>query len=282
MIRSINFFTCLFIYLILQACAGSGVAPVANREEVKAVKTKTTQRSTPVSEKESVAGSDKGRHIVVKGDTLYSIAWRYNRDYKEIADWNNITAPYTIYPGQIVRLTPGLKKQGVTLKPKPADKGRPVNTIPKTEPAVKPAPKKPKRIAKKPAVKPDSPKGPIRWSWPTRGKLLKSNSPTAKKGINISGKNGQLVKAAATGEVVYSGSGLRGYGKLIIIKHNETFLSAYAYNSELLVKEGDRVQAGQDISKMGQDHSGRYVLHFEIRKNGKSTNPENFLPENRA
>lgn len=269
-----------------------GVAPVDNRGEVKETTPGTTQRSTPsqtnTARKASVK-KDAGYHIVNRGDTLYSIAWRYNQDYKDVASWNNIASPYTIYPGQLIRLKPSPKPAS---KPPLTKKGTPLKTEPvkrkTTTATIKPVPtsKSSTTIKKQPDVAitktesiPVLPKGPIKWSWPTNGKLDKSKSPTSEKGIDIRGKPGQTIKAAAAGDVVYSGSGLLGYGKLIIIKHNETYLSAYAYNSKLLVKEGDRVAAGQAISNMGQDHSGRSVLHFEIRKNGKPVNPIKHLPK---
>jgi lipoprotein NlpD len=286
MIRCYKNFICLLILVLLQACAGTGVAPVANRGEVKETAPTATQRSTQSQQSKSAPKSTNknksGYHIVTKGDTLYSIAWRYNFDYKNVASWNKINSPYTIYPGQFIRLKPNLKKKAAPLKLEPVAKKTPPKAAPK---------KTPEPIQKKTNVavyktkskfKPALPKGPVKWSWPTNGKLIKSNSPTSKKGIDISGKSGQTIKAAAGGEVVYSGSGLLGYGKLIIIKHNETYLSAYAYNSKLLVKEGDRVTAGQKISKMGQDHTGRTMLHFEIRQNGKPVNPSKHLPKKRV
>jgi lipoprotein NlpD len=281
----------LLIFFLLQACAGGG-APVANRGEVKESPVTTTQRSTKPQvkpAKKSSAKNKSGYHIVTKGDTMYSIAWRYNFDYKEVANWNQVKSPYTIYPGQLIRLKPVLKKKGIPLKKSDATVKK---TLPKKvskptkkvipEKISKPIQKKTKNIVKKTGTKPALAKGPVKWSWPTKGKLVKSNSPTSKKGIDISGSSGQRIKAAAAGEVVYSGGGLIGYGKLIIIKHNETYLSAYAYNSKLLVKEGDRVNAGQAISEMGKDHSGRTVLHFEIRQNGKPINPTKYLPKSRA
>lgn len=284
MIRYYNIYICLLILVLLQACAGSGVAPVANRGEVKETTPTTTQhRSQSQQSKPAPKSTNKdksGYHIVTKGDTLYSIAWRYNFDYKAIASWNRINSPYTIYPGQFIRLKPNLKKKAVPLKSETVVKKAPVKVAPAKTP--KPIQKKTTRVVKKTQPKPALAKGPVNWSWPTTGKLVKSNSPTSKKGIDISGASGQTIKAAAAGEVVYSGSGLLGYGKLIIIKHNETYLSAYAYNSKLLVKEGDRVTAGQKISKMGQDHTGRTVLHFEIRQNGKPVNPTRHLPKKRV
>lgn len=279
----------LLILILLHACSGVGVAPVANRGEVKETAPTTTQRGAaaqakPTTTSKPTIQNKSGYHIVGKGDTLYSIAWRYNYDYKAVASWNKINAPYTIYPGQLIRLKPILKKKGTPLKPKVAAKKTPPASPPK--PISKPTPKKPpeksKVVVQKSKPKAALPTGPVKWSWPTTGKLVKSNSPTSKKGIDISGKSGQRIKAAAAGEVVYSGSGLLGYGKLIIIKHNETYLSAYAYNRKLLVREGERVKAGQQISEMGQDHTGRTVLHFEIRKNGKPVTPTRHLPKKRA
>jgi lipoprotein NlpD len=269
--------------VLLQACAGTGTAPVTNRDEVKELRPTVTQHGivTKSSAKPKPALQNKsGVHIVNRGDTLYSIAWRYNFDYKSLAHWNNINAPYTIYPGQIIRLKPVLKKQGIPLKSDSVAKK--TLPAPTTKPITKPLQEKPKVIVQKKKTGPALPNGPIKWAWPTNGKLVMSNSPTSKKGIDIAGKSGQAIKAAAAGEVVYSGSGLLGYGKLIIIKHNETYLSAYAYNSKLLVKEGDRVTMGQQISEMGRDNAGRTVLHFEIRQNGKPVTPTRHLPQKRA
>ncbi len=279
--------TTLTALLLLQACTGKAVAPVDNRKVKKEPVPATSQRgvsATRTTSSKNNAGSDAGYHVVVKGDTLYSISWRYQKDYKQVAGWNRISSPYTIFPGQLIRLKPPVqqangqpvrKKRGIPLKPEqPAT----LPATPPTKTVAKPTAKKPAKASAKPAL----PSGPISWSWPTRGNIVKSNSPTSKKGIDISGKSGQTIKAAAAGEVVYSGSGLFGYGKLIIIKHNETYLSAYAYNSKLLVKEGDRVNSGQTISYMGQDNTGRTVLHFEIRKNGKPINPIKYLPRKSA
>lgn len=274
--RQFKTILCLLSMTLLQACAGTGVAPVTNRGEVKEPTATTSQRSSKYNnnvKKKAVIQNKSGYHFVSEGDTLYSIAWRYNFDYKKLADWNKVRAPYTIYPGQLIRLKPVLKKKGTNLNNSAETAAKKV--------VKQPAPKKAAQIVKKSPSK-SLPKGPLKWNWPTTGKISKTNSPTAKKGLNILGRAGQQVKAAATGEVVYSGGGLVGYGKLIIIKHNDTYLSAYAYNSKLLVKEGDIVKAGQAISEMGQDHTGRTLLHFEIRKDGKPVNPTQFLPKKRA
>ena len=269
----------LLIFILLQGCAGSGVAPVTNRTEIKesspVITTPSKNNKNKVPKKSVRKKIDC--YVVAKGDTLYSIAWRYNYDYKKLANWNNITPPYIIHLGKNICFKPTQKKKIARLKSKSdnsrslARKKKDTNRNIKNDASVK-NDKSSKNISQ----------GKIKWFWPTQGRVVKSNSPTSKKGMDISGSLGQTIKAAASGEIVYSGSGLVGYGKLIIIKHNDKFLSAYAYNSELLVKEGDEVKAGQKISKMGQDHTGRNMLHFEIRLNGQPVNPLRHLPKKRA
>tara|TARA_B100001250_G_C19798838_1_gene790014 strand:+ start:1688 stop:2545 length:858 start_codon:yes stop_codon:yes gene_type:complete len=275
----------LLIFILLQACTSSGVAPVSNRDEIKEPPPNITKpgketkknKQKRITKKQYASTRNKlGCHAITQGDTLYSIAWRYNYDYRELANWNNIDSPYIIHLGKKICFKPIQNKQ--TKEKKSQSKDAKFS--------------KKKNIEKKPEIKNDSvvkkerqsknpSSGAVKWFWPTKGKLVRLNSPTSKKGIDISGIHGQSVNAAATGEIVYSGSGLVGYGKLIIIKHNDKFLSAYAYNSKILVKEGDTVKAGQEISKMGQDHAGRKILHFEIRHNGKPINPLKHLPKNR-
>lgn len=195
-----------------------------------------------------------GWYTVKPTDTLYSIAWRYGLDYKDLAKWNQISDDYLIHPRQRLMM-----HQPDTSQNPPVD----VATSTQVQPVVKP-------------VKP-----PARWLWPVKGKLLNSFSlkQLDRRGIDIAGKPGQPVRAAATGKVVYSGNDLVGYGHLIIIKHNETYLSAYAYNKERLVSEGANVKAGTIIAKIGQLKNKSARLHFEIRKNGKPVNPMNYLPK---
>jgi len=198
--------------------------------------------------------------VVARGETLYSIAFRYGRDYRDLARWNAIEEPYVIMPGQVIRLS----------APSARTPGRP--PLPSSAPATG------GRAAPVPVPVPAA-QGPLRWRWPVSGRVLRSSSPTSKKGVDISGQQGQSIIAAAPGVVVYSGSGLLGYGRLIIIKHNDTFLSAYAYNDQLLVQEGDRIAEGQAIATMGLGSDGRPVLHFQIRKDGKPVNPLDYLPK---
>ena len=274
------------IFILLQACASGGIAPVSNRDEIKDTPPNISKPGKKIENKESkkrvntpkkIVKNKKDCHVVAKGDTLYSIAWRYNYDYRQLANWNDIDAPYVIYLGNSIcfKLNKGKSVKKIKSQPdEDEDLGKEQiqqNQVAQVNP----------NVGDKKSGKKLSP-GKIKWFWPTRGKIVKSDSPTSKKGVDISGSLGQSVKAAAEGKIVYSGSGLVGYGKLIIIKHNDKFLSAYAYNSELLVNEGDIVKAGQKISKMGQDQSGRNILHFEIRLNGNPINPLKHLPKNQG
>lgn len=213
------------------------------------------------------------KHYTIRpGDTLYTIAWRYRIDYKKLALWNGIQAPYTIYPEQKIRVTPPSVIPLAKHPPRPAAKKPPTTTKTVRHSTLS----KPKTVRAIPAEKQQ-----LRWRWPTNGKVIKRFSAigSGNKGIDISGIFGQSVKAASNGKVVYSGSGLLGYGQLIIIKHNETYLSAYAHNRKLLVTEGDWVRVGQMIAEMGKTGADRAKLHFEIRRYGKPVDPLKYLPD---
>ncbi|MGH8281060.1 MAG: peptidoglycan DD-metalloendopeptidase family protein [Gammaproteobacteria bacterium] len=229
---------------VLAACAG---ALTWNPYAVSAAaQTSTVEEPIP------------GQYVVQPGDTLYSIAWRYGLDYHDVAAWNGIGSSYLIKPGQTLMLA--APQRVVTTRP-PAHTSAPSRA---TTPAVDYAP----------------PAGPLNWVWPTSGavvRLFHAGDPLS-KGIDISGAQGQPVYAAAPGKVVYTGSGIIGYGKLIIIKNSEQFLSAYADNNNMLVHEGDVVQSGERIATMGLDRNGQPLLHFELRYNGKPVNPLVYLP----
>ncbi|MGA7801591.1 MAG: peptidoglycan DD-metalloendopeptidase family protein [Gammaproteobacteria bacterium] len=205
-----------------------------------------------------------GDYTVRSGDTLYSIAWQYGDDYHDLARWNGITPPYTIYVGQRLRLrAPASTVRSPASPPRRAAARRPGST------------------SDSESESPVHSAGSLHWQWPTSGPLVKGYDPDAigKKGITLGGRLGQPVRAAAAGRVVYSGSGLVGYGRLIIVKHNKDYLSAYANNSKLLVKEGERVHGGQVIAQMGSSGTDRVALHFEIRRDGKPVNPLRYLPK---
>jgi len=192
-------------------------------------------------------------HFVRRGETLFSIAWRYGKDPADVARWNRLGDGSLIHPGQIIRLTP---PSGSAARSGSSSR-RPSKPLPKV---------------------PTQPAPP--WAWPTAGKINVQfgGKPGTGTGILINGKQGQAVNAAASGTVVYAGSGLIGYGQLIILKHNDTYLSAYGYNASLLVKEGEAIKKGQRIATMGEGPERKARLHFEIRRNGKPVNPRQYLP----
>lgn len=214
-------------------------------------------------------------YTVHRGDTLYSIAWRYDIDVKDLARWNGVSPPYTIYPGQRLRMSPPAASAGTqvaTRDPVASTHKSPVHS-PQTSSSNSPRTTLPVPDDSRPA-------SALRWQWPADGPVIKTFSAdsTGKKGISIGGTPGQPVRASADGTVVYSGSGLIGYGQLIIVNHNKNYLSAYAHNQRILVREGDRVTAGQQIAELGSTGTDRPMLHFEIRLNGKPVDPLKYLP----
>ncbi len=234
-------------------------------------------------------------HTVERGDTLYSIAWTYGQDYRLVARWNGLSPPYTIYPGRRIRIAPPpdfAKWRGRDKEEGSGAKGvepAPVTPVP-SQAKVYPRRKKelPPPLGKplplpdaNPPVQPAERTSVLEWQWPVAGKpqLIANGSKPLRSGINIKGRRGQPVYAAAAGKVVYSGSGLIGYGKLIILKHNNHYLSAYAHNWELLVKEGEQVAKGVQIARMGSSGADQVMLHFEIRRNGKPVDPLRYLPK---
>ena len=251
------------------------------------------------------ANKKPGQYTVVKGDSLYSIGFRYQVDYKTLAAINGIQPPYRIYPGQVLKLKGTVKSP----RPKTVVQTKPLNSTPKVQsnqqttkkttvkqPVVqaKPSTKKPpanttnnttnngpppQKPARKPVIASTPNNTNLKWLWPTDGKIRSTflASNPARKGISIGGKEGQAVKAAEAGVVVYSGNGLLGYGELVIIKHNDQYLSAYGHNKSLKVKEGESVKRGQVIAELGSSGTNVNNLHFEIRKNGKPVNPLDYV-----
>lgn len=289
-------YLCLVV-LLQVACSSTPVkAPVGTRDTT-VPSTRSTHRDAAATahRPRPVANGGPDSYLVKRGDTLYSIAWQHGLSSGELAALNAIRPPYTIYTGQRLRIRPDDKPvTGVAPRPAPLPAPTPIPaTRPAAQPIAKPAPepgtKPPAKPVAKSAAKPRPPAGmpePVlpavvkHWVWPTQGPLLDGYRADAsgRKGIEIGGKSGQPVKAAAAGKVVYSGSGLVGYGRLIIIKHNESLLSAYGHNSKLLVSEGDYVKTGQAIATMGSSGTDHIHLYFEIRKNGRPVNPLSYLP----
>jgi len=219
------------LFLLLNGCAS------LNQEGAPVFDLKENKKMAPA------LLPHNGMIIVRPGETLYTIAWKYGKDYRDIALANNIPSPYVIYIGQKITLNKKIDLKKEEKKPTTFSS----------------------LLIKEPA------KG--EWGWPTVGKVT-----VAQKGIDIAGQRGSDIRAAAAGKVVYSGSGLRGYGQLIIIKHNEVYLSAYAHNQRLFVKEGESVNKSQVIAEMGHSDTESVKCYFEIRKNGQPISPLSFLP----
>ena len=226
---------------------------------------------TPVSEQGKVRRQPEAEHRVVRpGDTLYSIAWESGRDYRDVARWNHVSPPYLIQPGQRLRLFPPAGAE-------PAPHPEPVSPV-RSDHRKKPLPDKPEPAAPARRVAPAA-AGSLSWIWPAPGELLERYSASGpNKGIDIAGKKGQPILAAEAGQVVYEGGGLRGYGQLIIIKHNADFLSAYAHCDKIYVKEGNMIKRGQKIADMGSSGTDGVKLHFEVRYRGAPVDPRDYLP----
>lgn len=245
----------VIVMLVLTACSGGGaIAPIGSYG--------SSSSSTSRDYSKQSAQKPPASYTVKKGDTLYSISWRYGMDYKTLAAINHIRSPYNIYVGQKLVFKSSYKQNStstVTTKPQSTASSKPTTSSSVPVPTNQ----------------------ALTWHWPTNGKVIStySKSATGRKGIDIAGKSGQTIVAAASGKVVYSGNGLPRYGNLLIIKHNDVYLSAYAHNKTLLFKEGDYVKAGQKIATMGNTGTQNIQLHFEIRRNGKPVDPMRFLPK---
>ena len=211
---------------------------------------------------EPAGGKRPAAHVVRKGDTLSAIAFQYKLDYRSIARWNRIPSPYVIHPGQRISL-----------------QGPPAPAAPRKTSAKAATKRTGSRDAPPPSAAPVSTRG---WTWPAKGGLLRGYGKGERGGIDIGGRRGQPVVAAKGGRVVYAGSGLTGYGRLVIVKHGERLLTAYAHNERLLVKEGQTVRGGQKIAEMGSTGADRVMLHFEVRRDGKPLNPMKYLPRRRG
>lgn len=221
----------------------------------------------------------QGEHYQVKpGDTLFGIALQVDKDFRQLAKVNNIAAPYLIFPGQNLTLV-GEGSAPVT-EPDIPSKVKAQQTSNKSHsPTITSKPPKPE-VGKTPKKGPNSKH--ILWTWPLKGTLVAkfSTKSPLNKGIDIQGRLGQSVRAAAAGKVVFAGEGPRGYGRLVIIDHNSQYLSAYANNHNVLVKENDQVQAQQAIAHLRSDDSQKARLHFEVRRRGKPLDPLKLLPAN--
>ena len=271
---------------ILAACANSPMpAPVVDRTSGVA----TGQTAAPLEP------APPGYYRVKRGDTLYRIALENGQSYRDVAAWNNMANANQIEVGQLLRVVPpsadvntapGVATVPVapgTVQSQPIDAARPVGTpmSASSAPAAASAPAATTPSATAPAAAAaagaSAPAGDIRLAWPATGQLIGKFDDKANKGIDIAGKKGDAVLAADEGRVIHVGP-LRGYGNLVIIKHNDTYLTAYGHNDKVLVAEQSTVRKGQKIAEMGNSDTDRVKLHFEVRKNGKPVDPMRYLP----
>lgn len=290
---------------LLSACSTTpNQAPVVDRNITPVPVKPAAPSETPAPPRD-----EAGMYTVKKGDTLIRIALEHGQNYRDIAAWNNLANPDDIKVDQVLRVAPpnssgpGVQTAAVVMPPsdtKPAAPAAPKKTSPKGEkrpyseanlaemqradngkpeqlasvnPAPAPAPVPPPAPA--PVVPSDE---KLSWIWPADGKVVATFDEGKNKGVDIAGKAGQQVVAAGAGKVMYAGSGIRGYGNLVIVKHSDTLLSAYAHNRAIVVKEGQTVNKGQMIAEMGDSDTDTVKLHFEIRQLGKPVDPSRFLP----
>ncbi len=264
---------------LLTACATRlDQAPVVDR---------TAPASTTAAPAVPLGPPPPGYYRVKPGDTLYRIALENGQNYRDIATWNNLTNPNQIEVDQLLRVVPpganmAASTPGVVTAPVP---GGDVASVPPGPSAAVPPIVGSGAGTAAATVPPQpgagdmaAPAGTIALAWPVHGPVLAGFDDAKNKGIDIGGAAGDPVKAAGDGRVVYAGNGLRGYGNLIIIKHDATYLTAYAHNRALMVKEGDAVTKGQKIAEMGNTDSDRVMLHFEVRRQGKPVDPLQYLP----
>lgn len=302
----IRFFAAIIPTVLLTGCLSQQPAPAVDR--VGSASARAPAAAQPVG---------PGYYTVKRGDTLYRIALDNGQDHRDIATWNNIANPSAIKEGQVLRVVPPGAAEpvdGAVSKPIATASGvetrsldQPAPSVAassgslKREPRVGKEPysdeayarlnkqaEAPRPLEAKPEAKPEAPTpapavtaGPddVAWMWPSMAKVTTPYSDSGNKGLDFAGKAGDPVLAAGEGKVVYAGSGLRGFGELVIVKHNATFLSAYAHNRKILVKEGQQVTRGQKIAEMGNTDSESVKLHFEIRKQGKPVDPSAYLPK---
>ena len=297
--------------VLLGGCQTHPSAPIVQKSTTPAPQPADATPATPPAPPSTRAPDV---HVVARGDTLHAIAWRYGLDSRDLVRWNRLANPDLIYVGQRLRLiapqAAPVARAPEAIRPKPTPRPAAASAGPastgqastgqastgqasagqtsagqtstgqtSTTPAAPVVAAPAAAIATAPTKRAPDTQPVSGWMWPAEGKVTRARSVSGTRGVEIRGQRGQDVRAAAGGTVVYSGSGLRGYGELIIVKHDETFLSAYAHNETRLVEEGQTVKGGQVIARMGDTEARDVMLHFEIRRNGKSTDPYQYLPK---
>ena len=274
---------CLMATCALVACSSKPRGPIPVEDRVAGQNPVRTQQQTqvqrqqaspvavssPVSMGSTMSGAENagkpGYYSVRSGDNLTKIALEHGQAWRDIAKWNGLDNPNVIEVDQVLRVVPPSMDAGNRAAAKPVTAASASMPVPANAPAAAPATA---------ATNDDN----LVFAWPHPGQVLSGFDETKNKGLDFAGKAGDPVLAAADGKVVYAGSGLRGYGNLVILKHNNTYLTAYAHNQTLLVKEDQTVQKGQRIAEMGSSDADRVKLHFEIRKQGKPVDPAKLLP----
>ena len=287
------------VTLTLLALLG-GCATKSNKAPVEDRSAATTPAATSEAPPKVLPGAENagkpGYYTVKPGDTLIRIAIDNGQNYRDIARWNAMDNPNLIEVGQVLRVVPPVAETVAATKPvaapgkvetRPLDTKAPPLAAPATAPSAAASAASAPVVVAAPAPAPASTPAPaaprdpdedLNWTWPAAGPVAAGFDEARTKGLQITGKAGDPVLAAADGRVVYAGSGLRGYGNLVIVKHNTTYLTAYAHNQTLLVKEDQVVRRGQKIAEMGSSDADRVQLHFEIRRQGKPVDPAKLLP----
>jgi lipoprotein NlpD len=270
--------------VVLAACASQpgepAGAPVVDRTGGRAAAATPPPAPTPASKAASAAPAapvvNAGEYVVKRGDTLYSIALEHGLDYRELAQWNSLDDPTRIRGGQVLRVRPP-ETGGVTVG-RLAGSSR-IEARPLDAPATAAAKSTAGAVtAPAPAAALVVPSGPLKFIWPTKGKVIAAFEQTRGKGLDIDGRVGDPIVAAAGGKVTYVGAGIRGLGKMLIIQHSDEFLTVYAHTSQIVVKEQQVVAPGQKIAEIGTSDAERPMLHFQIRKLGRPLDPKQFLP----
>ena len=273
LIRSFSLVSGAMAVALLSACSSAVRAPAPVEDRTVMSRSPSVAQAMPAAEvAKPMPGSENagkpGFYTVQRGDTLTRIGLDNGQGWRDLARWNNLPNPDVIEVGQVLRVAPpggAVETAGVVVRPVAPAANSSANATPaKTEP-----------VSSASGSASDEGLGFI---WPANGTLIAGFDEAKNKGLDIAGKAGDPVNAAADGQVVYAGSGLRGYGNLIILKHNNTFLTAYAHNQALLVKEDQKVRKGQKIAEMGKSDSDRVKLHFEVRRQGKPVDPAKLLP----
>ncbi len=271
----------LLCALVVTACVSQRPAPVVDRSGRSAGATAPMPVAPAV-----VRTAKEGIYVAQRGDTLANVALAFGINPKDLARWNGIGESDALIPGQTVQVTPPADVATVS----PITRGGQVETRPLPPPgaAVPEAPAPlPPAVPPAPATSPAPPTAPdparapsasLPWLWPTSGKVIETFDDPRNKGIDIAGNEGAPVQAAADGEVVYVGSAVRGYGNLVIVRHSDDFITAYAHNRKVLVAEKQSVKRGQAIAELGRSDADRPKLHFEIRHQGKPVDPLKYLP----